>query len=408
MYCILFDADKDGDQDLLVTGGGMQYEANAVFYKPRLYINDGKGNFRLHQDAIPDAVRTIAGTVVAFDYDGDGDEDLFIGGRVSERYPLPPNSYLLQNNNGIFTDVTASVCPALKNTGMVTAAVATDFNNDQQPDLIIAGDWMPVRFFKNSNGRLEEVTRATGLTAMNGMWRSLIASDIDNDGDMDLVAGNIGLNNYYRVSNDEPMQLYAADLDGNGSIDPVYFYYIKSKDGKKYAYPGISRSQFADQTPIIKKQFLMHEDYAKAKFDGIFKGKVKDSMYQVFCDETRTCVLENKGNGKFEKHPLPVEAQFAPVNAIICYDLDGDGNKDLLLAGNEYQAEVMRGRYDASYGCFLRGNGKNNFLAVSPVKSGFIVDGDVKDMALVTMTDKSKRILVGVNNDSLRVFAVGK
>ena len=408
MDCILFDADKDGDQDLLVTGGGMQYEANAVFYKPRLYINDGKGNFRLHQDAIPDAVRTIAGTVVAFDYDGDGDEDLFIGGRVSEKYPLPPNSYLLQNNNGIFTDVTASVCPPLKNTGMVTAAVSTDFNNDQQPDLIIAGDWMPVRFFKNSNGRLEEVTRATGLTAMNGMWRSLIASDIDNDGDMDLVAGNIGLNNYYRVSNDEPMQLYAADLDGNGSIDPVYFYYIKSKDGKKYAYPGISRSQFADQTPIIKKQFLMHEDYAKAKFDDIFKGKVKDSMYQVFCDETRTCVLENKGNGKFEKHPLPVEAQFAPVNAIICYDLDGDGNKDLLLAGNEYQAEVMRGRYDASYGCFLRGNGKNNFLAVSPVKSGFIVDGDVKDMALVTMTDKSKRILVGVNNDSLRVFAVGK
>ena len=152
----------------------------------------------------------------------------------------------------------------------------------------------------------------------------------------------------------------------------------------------------------------MHEDYAKAKFDDIFKRKVKDSMYQVFCDETRTCVLENKGNGKFEKHPLPVEAQFAPVNAIICYDLDGDGNKDLLLAGNEYQAEVMRGRYDASYGCFLRGNGKNNFLAVSPVKSGFIVDGDVKDMALVTMTDKSKRILVGVNNDSLRVFAVGK
>ncbi|HRP33030.1 MAG TPA: VCBS repeat-containing protein [Agriterribacter sp.] len=406
MDCLLFDADKDGDQDLLITGGGMQYESNSIYYQPRLYINDGKGNFHWDASAIPDEVRTIAGVVVPIDFDSDGDEDLFIGGRVSEKYPLPPQSFLLQNNNGAFTDVTSPVCAALKNMGMVTSAVATDFNNDRRPDLVIAGDWMPVRFFKNVNGKFEEVTQATGLTAINGMWRALTATDIDNDGDMDLIAGNLGLNNYYRVSSDEPMQLYASDLDGNGSIEPVYFYYIKSRDGKKYSFPGISRSQFADQTPVIKKQFLLHDDYARAKFDDIFRGRQKDSLYQVFCNETRTCVFENKGDGKFEKHPLPPEAQFAPVNAIICDDLDGDGNKDILLAGNEYQAEVMRGRYDASYGCYLKGNGTQSFLPIAPVKSGFIVDGDVKDMALITFPDESKWVLVGVNNDSLRVFAV--
>lgn len=402
--CILFDADKDGDLDLLVTGGDVQYEESSEFYKPRLYINDGKGNYQLKRNAIPDNVKTIAGTVVNFDYDGDGDEDLFIGGRVSKRYPMPPNSFILQNNNGIFTDVTDAVCPALKNIGMITSAVCADFDNDKQTDLIIAGDWMPLSFFKNNNGKLVEVTSATGLSEINGMWRSLVATDIDNDGDIDFVAGNLGLNCSYRVSATEPMELYGADIDGNGSIDPIYFYYILSKDGKKHSYPGISRSQFSDQTPFIKKQFLQHEDYAKAGFNDIFKGKGKESMFQLFCNETRSCLFENKGNGKFIKHALPIQAQFAPVNAIVIDDFDNDGNKDILLAGNEYQAEVMRGRYDASYGCFLKGDGKLSFTAVAPVKSGFIVDGDVKDMKLITMPDKTKRLIVAVNNDLTRIF----
>lgn len=407
MDCIFFDADNDGDADLLVTGGDVQYDAHSEYYKPRLYLNDGKGNFHLHKNAIPDAVRTIAGAVVSFDYDGDGDLDLFIGGRVSKRYPTAPDSYLLQNNNGIFTDVTHVVCPGLKNIGMVTSAVSVDFDNDKQTDLIIAGEWMPLRFFRNNSGRLEETTTSTGLTEMNGMWRSLAAMDMDNDGDIDLIAGNLGLNNSYRVSANEPMELFAADLDGNGSIDPVYFYYIKTKEGKKYSRPGISMSQFATQVPGIKKQFPLNENYAQSGFEEIFRGKSKDEMLHLVCDETRTCYFENKGNGKFEKHSLPVEAQFAPVNAIICDDLDNDGHKDILLAGNEYQAEVTRGRYDASYGCFLRGDGRSVFTAVAPVKSGFIVDGDVKDMALIAMPDKTKRILVAVNNDSLRVFKTG-
>lgn len=408
MDCILFDADKDGDSDLLVTCGDMQYEQNSPHYKPRFYSNDGHGNFTLQPNAIPASVITIAGCVAAGDYDGDGDLDIFIGGRISKNYPQSPKSFILQNNHGIFTDVTATVCPALQSPGMVTAAVWTDFNNDHQPDLIIAGEWMPIQFFKNDHGHLTDATLSTGLTRVNGMWRSLIATDIDNDGDIDLVAGNLGANCEYRATALEPMQLFATDLDGNGSVEPFFFYYIKDKDGTRHSYPAISRNRFADQVPAIKKQFLLNSDYAHATYEDIFKGKAPDKIMQWHCDETRSCYFENTGSGKFSKHVLPVEAQFAPVNAIICDDLDNDGIKDLLLAGNEYQAEVMTGRYDASYGCFLHGTAAKTFVPVPAAISGFIVDGDVKDMSVLQLSKGKKLILAAVNNDSLRVFSVGK
>ena len=404
MDCVLFDADNDGDADLLVTGGDIQYEESSVFYKPRFYTNDGKGNFSLQVNAIPDLVKTIAGCVSAGDYDHDGDLDLFIGGRVSKKYPMPAQSFILQNNKGVFTDVTSKVCTVLQKPGMITSAVWTDFDNDKQMDLVIAGEWMPIRFFKNNHARLQEVTDSTGLLQMNGMWRSLVVSDIDNDGDPDLIAGNLGLNCIYKVSGQEPMQLFAADLDANGSIDPVPFYYIKDKNGIRRSFPAISRSQFSDQVPAIKKQFLLYKDYVHASFDNIFKGKAKDDILRLHCDETRSCYFENLGTGKFIKHVLPMEAQFSPVNAIICDDLDNDGFKDLLLAGNEYQAEVITGRYDASYGCFLRGNSKKVFTPVPPVKSGFIVKGDVKDMSLIRLSNNERIVLVAVNNDTLRVF----
>lgn len=404
--CILFDADKDGDNDLLVTSGGMQYEENSIYYKPRLYSNDGKGNFKLQPDAIPDSVRTIAGCVSAGDFDNDGYLDLFIGGRVSKNYPTAPMSFLLHNNKGVFTDVTAKVCPALQTPGMITAAVWTDFDVDHQTDLIIAGDWMPLQFFKNDRGRFVDVTAATGLTQMNGMWRSLVATDIDSDGDIDLVAGNLGLNCEYNVSLQEPMQLFAIDLDGNGSIDPFLFYYIKDGDGIKRSYPAISRGRFAERVPAIKKQFLLNENYAQASYKDIFKGKAPEKILQLRCDETRTCYFENTGNGKFIKHALPVEAQFSPVNTIICDDLDNDGFKDLLLAGNEYQAEVMTGRYDASYGCFLRGSSNKSFTSVPPATSGFILNGDVKDMSLIRLSNGEKMVIAAVNNDYMRVFKI--
>jgi hypothetical protein len=404
--CLLFDADNDGDLDLVITCGDVQQPDTSIYYRPRLYVNDGKGNFSFKESAIPLKVRTIAGTVSAGDYDGDGDLDLFIGGRVARQYPLPARSFILQNDHGTFTDVTQLVCAPLQTPGMVTSSVWMDFDNDRQQDLIIAGEWMPVRFFKNNHGKLAEVTSNTGLTQTDGMWRSLLAADIDDDGDTDLVAGNLGLNCLYRVSPTEPMQLFAADLDGNGSTDPILFYFIKGEDGEKHLFPAISRSQFSDQVPAIKKQFLHYKDYSTATFKEIFKNKARKDILELTCNETRSCFFENTGNGKFIKHPLNIEAQFAPVNSIICDDFDSDGYKDLLLAGNEYQAEVMNGRYDASYGCFLKGRSDKSFTSVPAVESGFILNGDVKDMAIIRMRDGKKMILAAVNNDSLQVFNI--
>ena len=399
---VLFDADGDGDLDLLVTYGDMRYADTSEYYKPRLYVNDGKGNYKSNNDAIPTAVRTIAGCVTTGDYDGDGDMDIFIGGRVSKRYPLSPRSYILQNNRGVFKDVTESVCPPLQKAGMITAAVFTDFDNDKQQDLVIAGEYMPVRFFKNNKATLAEVT-TTGLQNMNGMWRSLIASDVDNDGDIDFVAGNLGLNCRYHITPEFPMQLFAKDIDGNGSIDPVMFYYIKDEDGKRELYPSINRDQFAEQVPLIKKSFLLHKDYATATMTTIFKGDNKD-LQTFTCNESRSCWIENTGTGKFTMHVLPQEAQFAPVNAIVCTDVDRDAINDLLLAGNEYQTEVITGRYDASYGCFLKGDGKKGFKAIAPNQSGFMINGDVKDMKMIINNKKEKLILVAVNNDYMKVF----
>ena len=405
---VLFDADGDGDLDLLVTGGGNQYEEGSIYYKPRLYINDGKGNFTFDKNAIPDNVRTIAGCVAVADIDGDGDLDVFIGGRVSKEYPLSPRSYILRNDKGVFTDVTAQVCPALEKPGMVTAAVWMDMNDDKQPDLVVAGEWMPIRFFMNIHGTLHEVTDSAGLPNTHGMWRSLIAADIDNDGDLDLVAGNLGLNCDYHVSPATPMELFAGDMDGNGRIDPVLFYYIRDADGVRRPYPAYSRSQLAAQVPAVKKRFLLNEDYAKAGFSELFPGKEKADMLNFYCDETRSCWFENLGKGKFVKHVLPMEAQFAPVNAIVCADVDHDGYKDLLLAGNDYQTDVITGRYDASFGCLLRGNGKKAFTAVPASQSGFVLKGDVKDMSLIRLGNGQQILLSAINDDSLRAFRINE
>jgi len=406
--CIFFDADGDGHQDLLVTCGDVQYPENSPYYQPRLYINDGKGNFHRDRNALPVNIVTIAGCVRAGDYDNDGDADLFIGGRVSATYPASPKSYILQNNQGVFKDVTESVCPALQKAGMVTAAVWSDIDNDKQTDLVICGEWMPVRFFKNNNGKLQEITSGTGLPDMNGMWRSLVATDLDNDGDTDFVAGNLGLNCIYKAGPLTPMQLFAADIDNNGTTDPVLFYFIKDRDGVRRSYPAFGRSQFAEQVPAIKKKFLLYKDYAKATFDDIFTSRAKEKMQQFSCNETRSCWLENQGNGKFVKHPLPVEAQFAPVNAIIATDVDGDGHTDLLLAGNEYQADVMTGRYDASYGVVLKGSKNKTFNAVPLLKTGLVLQGDIKSIMVIPAADGGRLLVAAANNDSLRVFRINK
>jgi enediyne biosynthesis protein E4 len=404
-----FDADGDGDLDLFVNSGSDEFPVGSPFYSPRLYKNDGKGNFTLDANAFPKSISTSAQAVAAADYDGDGDIDLFIGGRITPtQYPISPFSYILQNNGkGNFTDVTEDVCAALHEPGMIASAVWADFNGDKKPDLIVAGEWTKIRFFKNNGKQLEEVTEATGLQNMSGQWRSLAVADLDGDGDLDIVAGNLGLNNRYKASPKEPIKLFAKDLDGNGSVDPLIAYYIPDETGERHLYPAINRQEFAGQVPSIKKKYEQHAAYSKEKMEDILQGQ-KEGMMELTCEETRTCWLENKGNGKFEMHALPLEAQVSPVNSIICADVDGDKKLDLILAGNEYQAEVMTGMYDASYGLLLKGDGKGTFKPIPPIKSGLIIDGDVKDMKLINTAAKERLLLVAINNERMKTFRLKK
>ena len=239
---------------------------------------------------------------------------------------------------------------------------------------------------------------------MHGQWRALALADVDGDGDLDLIAGNLGLNCEYAASPSTPMELFATDLDGNGSIDPIFCYYIKNEDGSRSSYPAVSRKKLAEQVPFVKKKFLYTQDYTHARFSDIYTKRPGDSLLRLYCTETRSGWLENKGKGQFVFHPLPAEAQFAPVNAIICHDFDLDGNVDLLLAGNEYQAEVMRGRYDASYGCFLKGDGRGGFSYSSGAVNGLILQGDIKSMALLPAAKGGSLLLAAANNDSLQVL----
>jgi hypothetical protein len=401
----LFDADGDKDVDLLITGGSQEFGSTA-HNQPRFYRNDGKGNFSADPGALPRNITDITREAAITDYDNDGDPDIFIGGRLSPfNYPKSPRSYLLQNNNGRFTDVTKKVCPSLEFAGLVTGAVFTDFSGDKKPDLVICGEWMPVRFFQNNSGSFSEVTEQAGFAASAGQWRSLQAADVDGDGDQDLIAGNLGLNTKFKVSAEKPLQVYAGDFDGNQTVDLITAYHIKKEGGGDDLFPALDRAQLADQIPSIKKKYLLSSDYAKANMDDLLSNLNTANMTTGVCQTTTSVWIENRGGGRFEQHALPAVAQFAPTNSIIADDLDNDGITDLLLGGNEYGTEYATGRYDASYGVFLKGTGGGAFTPLPPSMSGFLVDGDIRSLSTLTVKDK-KLILVGVNNDKLKYFVL--
>ncbi|HKZ68186.1 MAG TPA: VCBS repeat-containing protein [Chitinophagaceae bacterium] len=400
---VLFDADGDKDLDLLITGGSFEF-GNTKYNQPRLYINNGKGDFKPDAAALP-VITDITKAVAVADYDGDGDADIFIGGRLQpKKYPQFPRSYILQNNGGRFTDVTKMVCPAAESPGLIDAAIFTDFNNDKKPDLIIAGEWTAIRFFKNEHNKLVEVTNETGLEHMSGLWRSLQQADIDKDGDMDYIAGNMGINNRYHLAPGRPMMLYAKDMDKNGFDELIPAYYIKDKNDSYELYPALDRNQLAEQVPAVKKKYLLHRDYSEVTMQQLINDFGADGWTVLKCETVSSVWIENLGQGKFKAQALPVQAQLAPINSIVADDIDGDGNTDLIIAGNEYQAAANIGRYDASYGLLMKGNGKGNFMPVNMVESGIIIDGDVKDMKMVSIKSKGKALLAAPNDSPLKTF----
>jgi enediyne biosynthesis protein E4 len=404
MGALFFDADGDGDNDLYVVSGGTGLPPGNPFYADRIYINDGQGKFSLSENALPEN-RVCGSQVIAADFDKDGDLDLFVCGRVLlENYPMPDRSFLLRNDsNGsdiLFTDITAEAGPKLVRPGLIAAALWTDYDQDGWIDLMLAGEWMSVRVFKNNQGHFEEVTSKTGLDNYTGWWNSLVSADFDRDGDLDYAAGNLGLNTRFKVSRDQPMRIYANDFDKNGQIDPICSYYVQGK-----SYPIYHRNILTSQMPILQKTYGTYEDYAKATiYDILDESQIQDA-YVAECNYFNSAWFENLGDGTFKVRSLPVEAQFAPVFGMLAGDFDRDGHPDLLLAGNSFSFNVEDGQFDAFTGLLVKGDGRGGFSAVPARETGFFVDGDAKAMAVLSMPKDSAMILVAQNSGELKAFA---
>ena len=411
MGTLFFDADSDGDLDLYVVSGSYEYEPNTKDYQDRLYFNDGQGYFKYEPGALPQFF-TSGSCVKAADYDQDGDLDLFIGGRVHPGgYPKAVDSYILENNQGEFSDVTEKVCPDLQSLGMVTDALWTDFNNDQRFDLIVTGEWLPVQFFKNTGSTFINVTMESGIADYKGWWNSVTAGDFDHDGDMDYILGNLGQNHNYKATFEYPLQLFARDFDNSGTMDPIIVRYDKNEAGEMVQYPWHARDDLTNQLTMIKKRTLNYETYGKSTIHDLFsKEELKDASI-LEANYFNTCYIENlfdKGKTTFHIHELPVEAQFAPVYGIQVEDIDSDGFPDIVMVGNNHGAEIFTGKYDAFNGLVLKGHGNGKFTSLPSSRSGFYVPGDAKGLVKLITRDDHLMLIATQNQDSTRVFASNK
>jgi enediyne biosynthesis protein E4 len=403
MGVLLFDADNDNDLDLYIVGGGSESPAASDAYQDCFFQNDGKGNFKYMSNALPDT-KASGSCIVACDYDHDGDLDLFVGGRVSPgSYPMPPGSYVLRNEgvqaggNVKFIDATHEICPQLSNIGMVSSALWSDYDNDGWNDLVLAGEFMPITIIKNDKGK--KFNPPFIIDHSQGWWNSMVAGDFDNDGDIDYVAGNLGLNSRHKASPDKPLCIYAKDYDKNGLTDPVMCYFV---DGKNYIYP--TRDEMIRQISSMRGRFPSYKDYASVTFEESFRSEEIADAYVVKSECFESSYFENKGNGKFERKTLPVEAQFAPIFGMLISDYNGDGNPDVLMAGNAYGTEASTGRYDAMTGLLLAGDGKGNFQPVKSSVTGFKADGDVKSLAEIVSSNGTDIILVGNNDGKMQAY----
>lgn len=394
---LFFDADNDGDEDLYIVSGGYEFAPESNMLQDRLYINNGKGGFDKSEDGLPQMF-TSGSKVYTIDFNKDGKHDLLVLGRqVPGKYPTPTNSYLLENKSAdgkvVFENVTEKFAKEFINLGMATSAIVTDFDNDEWQDILIVGEWMPIKVFKNEKGEFKNVSEEKGLTAdTTGWWWSIKEGDFDNDGDLDYIVGNNGLNYKYQANENETFDIYVNDFDNNKQSDIVLSYY---SEGEKYPVRG--RSCSSEQIPSIKSKFKNYNTFSEATLVDVYtEEKLENSLhYQV--KSFASVYLENK-EGKFVMHQLPVEAQLSSINQILVEDFNNDDNLDIVIAGNLYVSEIETPRNDAGFGYYFEGNGDGTFKPVSPTKSGFFMSGDVKDLARITIQNQPYIISVKNNN----------
>jgi enediyne biosynthesis protein E4 len=395
---LFFDADGDKDLDLYVVSGGYEFSENDPALQDRLYINDGKGNFTKKTNALPTEI-TSGATVKAGDVDGDGDLDLFVGGYVvPSKYPMPPLSIILENDGkGNFLDKTSTISPEIKQIGMVRDAVWTDVNKDNQLDLIVVGEWMPLTVFINKGGKLTK-DAAWSVKNSSGWWNRLVAEDFDNDGDLDLIVGNLGLNAQIKAAPDKPLTAHFKDFTSTGAINPIISYFIGDK-----SYPLASRDDLLEQLIFLKKKFPNYQPYSTATLTDIFTNDQLKDAQTLNCTQLQSCYFENTGAG-FKMTPLSIEAQFSPIYALTTMDVNNDGKKDVVLGGNNKTTRIKLGQYSANHGTVLLGDGKGHFSPLSQSQTGLMLRGDVRDLVSIN-AKKGEKLIIGLNNQGIKVFA---
>lgn len=398
---LIFDANGDGRPDLLVVSGGQQKET-PLLHKPRLYINGGNGKFERIQNAIPDIVLN-ASCVKHADIDNDGDFDLFIGGRVvAGKYGTDAPSYLLANDGtGIFSNVTEKYFENEK-FGMVSDAVWTDLNLDKHIDLIVVGEWMPITvFMQRASTGFDNVTARYGLQHTNGWWNTIIAHDIDRDGDQDFLVGNYGINSRLRASQHEPLSLYVSDIDQNGSDDPILTYYNKGE-----VHPFISRDQLVRQVPMFRKKYLKYSKFKEIGLNDILPDEQLRHTVVKHAYMFESVYLEMQSDS-LKLKVLPVEAQMFPIFSFCVADVNGDKMSDVLAVGNLFEVQPDVGRSDAGYGLILLGDARGNFQSKG-IESGFTVKGEGRDIKAVAGPNQETSFLIGRNNDTLLRYKMVK
>lgn len=397
---LFFDIDNDGDKDLYVASGSNEFPENDARYQDRVYINNGNGRFQLDKSFLPEAHNSTAAVAVN-DFDNDGDLDLFVAGRlVPSKYPLSGTSQLLENDNGTFKDVTDQKGPKLLALGMLKDAEWSDLNGDGESELIVAGEYTPVRVFGWNNGSLEEWAEGKGLDEYKGWWNDLKIVDIDNDGDQDIIAGNLGLNSRYKASLSEPLSVYAYDYDQNGRLDPVIGYYV---NGKEYLIHDLTT--LAQQVSLIRKKFTSNISYAEAERKDVFEMTAYEQAYTLSATHFKTTLFLNDGQGNFTIQALPYQVQFSSVRAIETFDVNQDGLLDIVFAGNSSAPEVFSGNQDAQACILLLGKGNGEFEAVKESESGLIMDGNVTSLEAINIKGES-RLLVFRNDDKALSFSL--